>query len=397
MRPSAAAPPPQRPPRDLRLDVMRGWMQVSIFVSHVVGTAFAWGIHAAWGFSDSSEQFVFLSGFTLGSVFALKAARDGFGAARADMARRSWRLYGTHLTVLSMFAVLMVAAQICVPLPGEVARLHWDFLLEQPWVAVPAAAAMLYQPSFMGILPIFVWCMLLLPGFLWLVGRLGAWALAPSLALYAAVQAGWIATPELFPNGIAFDPLAWQLLFLLGAWFGRRALLAAATGEAAVPRRAWAVVLAGAVVALGVWARLVEHGILPGSAALVAAAMEKEHLAPARLAHALSLAYLVAVLVPREAGWMRAAPAQALAAIGRHSLQVFCVGLFLAWEASTALRLWPGQAVWLDPLVIAGGASALAGLARLRERQRLRQGDPSRRAAIPARGGRPAPGMLRRT
>lgn len=111
---------PARPPRDLRLDIVRGWMQVSIFVSHVAGTAFAWGIHAAWGLSDSSEQFVLLSGLTLGSVFALKAARGGFGAARADMARRTLRLYGTHLTVFFMFAALalwaeMRVSRLCTP------------------------------------------------------------------------------------------------------------------------------------------------------------------------------------------------------------------------------------------------------------------------------------------
>ena len=37
---------PVRPPRDQRLDLLRGWMQISIFVSHVAGTRLAWGIHA---------------------------------------------------------------------------------------------------------------------------------------------------------------------------------------------------------------------------------------------------------------------------------------------------------------------------------------------------------------
>ena len=27
-----------RPPRDLRLDILRGWMQISIFVAHCVGS-----------------------------------------------------------------------------------------------------------------------------------------------------------------------------------------------------------------------------------------------------------------------------------------------------------------------------------------------------------------------
>jgi hypothetical protein len=372
MAQSPTASTPIRPARDTRLDIMRGWMQVSIFIAHVAGSAFAWTIHAAWGLSDSSEQFIFLSGFALGSVFTLKAARDGFPTARADMLRRTWRLYVTHLTVFCMFAALVFAAGIRL-VPGEVERLHWNFLAEQPWFAVPAAAVMLYQPDFMGILPTFVWGMLLLPPFLWLTDRYGAWALLPPLAVYAAVQAGVLTAPTPFENGVAFDPLAWQLLYLLGAWLGRRSLL---TGGAAVPHSAWLIGAAVLMVLFGLWARLVEHGFIPGPDIGLAVLMQKEGLAPARLLHALALAYLVAVLLPREAPWMRGAAAQALVAIGRHSLQVFCFGLFLAWGASTALRLWPEQAWWVDPLAVATGVALLWSLGRWRERQRARVAGP---------------------
>ncbi len=360
----STVPVPTRPPRDMRLDILRGWMQVSIFVSHVAGSVFYWFIHAAWGFSDSSEQFIFLSGFTLGSVFTLKAARDGAAAARIDMLRRTGRLYVTHLTVVAMFAALVFSAGVHV-LPGEVARLHWTFLAEQPLLAVPAAAAMLYQPDFMGILPLFVWCMLLLPGFLWLADRVGAWALLPSIAAYAAAQLGLLTLPAPFENGIAFDPFAWQLLYLTGAWFGRRALL---TG-AAVERNPALIAGAALLVVFAAWARLVEHGIVAGAGLDMAALMHKEGLALPRLLHALALAYLVAVLVPRDAPWMQGTAGRAMAAIGRHSLQVFCLGLFLAWGATAALRLYPEQAPFLDPLVIGAGIAGLWGLARARDRR----------------------------
>ena len=69
----------QRPPRDTRLDLLRGWLQLQIFASHAQGSFIgAWMISAAWGLSDSSEQFVYLSGFVLGSVFTLKAHRGGW-------------------------------------------------------------------------------------------------------------------------------------------------------------------------------------------------------------------------------------------------------------------------------------------------------------------------------
>lgn len=368
-RPPSTPPGASRlraPPRDLRLDVVRGWMQVSIFVSHVAGTAFAWGIHAAWGLSDSSEQFVFLSGLALGSVFTLKAARDGAAAARGDLMRRTTHLYRTHIAVLVLFAAAVIAAEALLHLPGEVHRLGWSWLVEAPWFAIPAAASLFWQPAFMGILPVFVWCMLLLPAFLWLVERFGALALFAPVLVWAAVQTGWIATPGFGATGIAFDPLAWQLLFLLGAWFGRRALL---QGQA-VPRHPALIAAALAVVLAGLWVRLVGHGVLPGPEAAALALAGKEVLAPARLIHALALAYLVAVLVPPEAGWMQGAPAALLAAIGRHSLQVFCVGLFLAWAFSLALAGWGGAVPWLDPLLVVGGVAILAAVGLVRDRRR---------------------------
>ncbi len=41
-----------------------------------------------------------------------------------------------------------------------------------------------------------------------------------------------------------------------------------------------------------------------------------------------------------------------------HSLEVFCVGLFLSWGASSALRLGPG-AFWIDAAGVLAGIAAL--------------------------------------
>jgi hypothetical protein len=281
-----------------------------------------------------------------------------------------------HLMVVALFAALVLSAEMWLPLPGEVSRLGWDLLTQAPWFAIPAAATMLWQPAFMGILPVFVWCMLLLPPFMWLTDRAGAWALLAPASLYVAVQAGLVATPGLGGTPLAFEPLAWQALFLSGAWLGRRALM---QGEA-VPHRGWMVSAALAVVLYGLWVRLVEHGFIAGPQDAVQTLFGKSVLAPARLLHALALAYLVAVLVPRDAGWMRAAPAALLAMIGRHSLNVFCAGLFLSWIASTVLARWPAEAGWLDPLLIAAGAAVLLLVAFASERRRLRL-RPARAAA----------------
>ena len=357
----------QRPPRDTRLDLLRGWLQLQIFASHAHGSFIgAWLISAAWGLSDSSEQFVFLSGFALGSVFVLKQHRGGFPAALRDLLARILRLHRTHLVVFCGFAAMVIATEMALRAPGEALAMGWGLLLREPWFALPAAATLLYQPQYMGILPVFLWCMLLLPALVWGMDRFGARALLPAAALYAAVQLwGWH-LPGLGGTEIEFNPLAWQILFVLGAWFGRRALL---QGRAI---RSHPALLGGAALVLGfgLWVRLVEHGIIAGPVLDLEALMGKQHLAFPRLLHALALAYAVAALLPPRAMALAGRLLPALAATGRNSLNVFCVGLFFSYAVAALFRAFPGAAPWIDPPLIAAGALALMALAAAAERWR---------------------------
>jgi hypothetical protein len=355
---------PAKPARDQRLDVVKGMLQLSIFAKHI-GFSFVggWVIHSSWGFSDSSELFLLLSGFTLGSVFALKQTKAGWAAAAWDMLGRAVRLYRTHLLVFALFG-LMVATACHSVLPGESDRLGWARVLATPLEVLPAILLMLHQPAFMGILPSFVWGMLLLPGFAWLWGRVGESALLLPLGVYAVVQVvGW------HVPGVEFDPLAWQVLFLGGAWLGRRALL---RGRALALPKLWdRVVTVGAVsvLAVGLATRVALHGALPeiglwaAPFAEPAWITEKAGLPVTALVHALALAWLVARFVPKDAAWMRVAAAEWLAAIGRKSLEVFCLGLFLSWGATQVLALAPLS--WaLDLGLTAAGMLALGVWAR---------------------------------
>jgi hypothetical protein len=216
------------------------------------------------------------------------------------------------------------------------------------------------------VLPVFILAMAALPGFLWLVARWGAWALVPSAVLWAGVQAGAWHYWSWLPVGL--DPLAWQFVFMLGAWFGRRALLEGA----AVHRHGWAIALALALIVAGFLQRLGEgfDSPLVFDVEAIWTLAGKAHLGPLALLHSLAIAYLVAVLVPRDAGWMHHAVPQALAAVGRHSLDVFCIGLFLSWMVTAALRLRP-DLWWLDPIMTLAGIAVLVGFGLLRERRRL--------------------------
>lgn len=142
------------------------------------------------------------------------------------MLGRTARLYRTQLIVFALMGSMVIAADHTGLLPGDIERLGWSYLADDPVHAVTAALTMLYQPAWMDILPVFIWCVLLLLGFAALEAVLGSLALLVSLAVYAASWIGGLWPPSLGPGThIGFNPFAWQLLFLLGAWLGRRSLL----------------------------------------------------------------------------------------------------------------------------------------------------------------------------
>jgi len=353
------------PPRDQRLDAIRGWMQLSIFYSHAFGSfTGAWLIHAGWGLSDSSEQFVFLSGFGLGSVFVLKQARGGFGKACGDLGLRIMRLWRMHLIVFLGFGVMVTAASTWMGEPG------WDFAMQEPALAALGGAITLYQPAFMGILPLFLYAMATLPIFAWAMHRHGAWALVIPALLWVLGQSMEADVPGLFGTTFAFNPLGWVPLFMLGAWFGRQALLRGY----AIGRNPWLV--AGSIALVVVGAVMHKLGFLPD------AWVGKEQLAPLRLLHALACAYLVAVLIPRDVSWARSQAAGMLAVLGRNSLPVFSLGLFFSYIAATSFGQWPQAQFWTEPLLLITGSLVLWRFAVLVESRRALPSAPPRRPHI---------------
>lgn len=351
------------PAREPALDAVRGVLQLSIMASHAF-TSFTsmWLIHAAWGVSDSSEQFVFLSGFGLGSLFLWKQAQGGFGGATADLAERFVKLWRMHLVVFIGLGLMVAMACTWLDAPG------WDHATAQPISALLGGALTLYQPPpFMGILPLFLYGMLALPAFSWLLDRFGARALALPAGMWTAAQFLPPDIPALGGTTIAFHPLAWVALFMLGVFFGRRVLVHGGS----IGRHPALVAAAIGMVALGLAMRLTQW--MPD------ALVGKEQLAPLRLLHALACAYLLVCFLPRGA-WARTPLAAALGTIGRNSLHAFTLGLFCSYLTVLVLHHSMLPRALAEPLMLGLSAVLMWLFARHIE---WRRGSPSR-AAPPA-------------
>ena len=85
----AMASPPQSTAseRDLRLDLFRGLALWLIFLDHIPENIVSWVTIRNYGFSDATEIFIFISGYTAAFVYGRTMRERGFVLASARMVR----------------------------------------------------------------------------------------------------------------------------------------------------------------------------------------------------------------------------------------------------------------------------------------------------------------------
>src|SRR5690349_17754858 len=95
--------PPAVTERDLRLDVFRGLALWLIFLDHIPSNAVSWVTIRNDGFSDATEIFVFISGFTAAFVYGRAMREHGFVVAGARVMKRAWQIYIAHIFLFAVY------------------------------------------------------------------------------------------------------------------------------------------------------------------------------------------------------------------------------------------------------------------------------------------------------
>ena len=78
--------------RELRLDLFRGLALWLIFVDHLPPNILTWFTIRNYGFSDATEIFIFISGYTAAFVYGRAMLEAGFVVATARIMRRVWQI-----------------------------------------------------------------------------------------------------------------------------------------------------------------------------------------------------------------------------------------------------------------------------------------------------------------
>src|SRR6266478_5105066 len=177
--------------RDLRLDLFRGMGLWLIFLDHIPSNVVSWITIRNYGFSDATEIFIFISGYTAAFVYGKAMRERGFLIAGARILRRAWQIYVAHIFLFAIYMaeISYVATSFENPLYAEEMNIL-DFL-KQPDQTIIQALMLKFKPVNMDVLPLYIVLLLLFPFILWLLQRWPTLALGASVALYAlAVQLG---------------------------------------------------------------------------------------------------------------------------------------------------------------------------------------------------------------
>jgi hypothetical protein len=369
--------------RDGSIDILRGFALVSIFINHIPHNVLEPYTHKNYGLSDSAELFVLLAGIAAAFAYfrAFEAGDRLLASARA--VKRAGTLYVAHLASTAVGIGIFSAGVILWNRPDLLDQINLAPIRDMPVETAVGIPLLGHQLGYHNILPMYVCLLLIVPVMMLLAARSLHLMLGASIAVYAATQVfGWNLPNYPTPGGWFFNPFAWQLIFSIGFFAGARIR----RGETPVPFNPW--VYAAAVLYLvgaGVWHRWNLYGSLPEIPFLPHNFQinEKPWVAAPRLAHILSLAYVVghSPLIR----WLRKAgprnPVSLLGLLGRHALPVFWTGTALSMAGQVLMLTGP-----LDPSAqIAYIAAGLAvQLALAWGLDWMAAADKGRRAARPA-------------
>jgi hypothetical protein len=351
-------------PRDLRLDFFRGLALLIIFVAHVPNNWLAPYRPGCFGFSDSADIFVFVSGWAAAYAYGGAFAKAGFIAGCARVLRRCAQLYAGHLGLFFSVAALCVAGNRFLETGVDyINLLNLSYFFDHAEDALVWLFTLTYVPNYFDILPMYLVCLAMLPPFI-LLSRLHPVPVAlVSIALYSSVYLFGLNLPAeiAFERPWFFNPFAWQFLFYTGFFIGAGWLKTP-------PSSVWLAVLSAVFIVMSIpFGHYPTYSRVAWMEDFVAHAdplISKTNLGILRLLHFLCLAYLAGFFLRGKERMLESSFASPLIKTGQQPLPVFLTGMFLSYLTGMVLDVLGRD--WLSTsLTNAGGILALVAVAYL--------------------------------
>ncbi len=329
MPPSPAVEKPHG--RVIALDILRGFLLLWMTLTHLPTRASLIS-NQTFGFVSGAEGFIFLAGFMVGQLEYRREHKGGEIATLRDLAKRTARIYAYHVGLLVI--AFTIFSRIAVDFNRLAIQNLLSFYLHSPGKAWVAGLALVYRPSLLDILPMYIVFMVATPLARRVAHRrgwspviyicLGIW-IAAQFGLrhfvYTHISLFGLHVPE---DSIgAFDLFAWQLLWMVALALGTRYADDAERGgqPASNGVQPWLLRLSIAVAIMFLLLRYSSADQLINSQ-LLGFLTDKWRLGPARVVNFAAIAIVLARYGSQLASFKLFAP---LALLGQASLEVFSV------------------------------------------------------------------------
>jgi hypothetical protein len=355
--------------RDVRLDFFRGiglWM---IFLDHIPHDVVSWLTLRNYGFSDAAEFFVFISGYLVGFIYAPVVRGGLFLAALKRLWKRAGQLYIAHIMLFLLFTAQIARTARRFDNPMYENEFNVFNFLQHPDVLIGQAITLRYKPVNLDVLPLFIVLVLAAPFMIWCLVRRPNLTLLGSAVLYILSRIfDWnIAS---YPPGTTwyFNPFCWQLLFVFAAWCGSGQI--AKIADVVWSRTAMTIAVLWLLFALFIvmtWHVHFLEALVPKWMIKVIYPIDKTDLDMLRLTHFLALATIVSYFVSHDWKPLTSKWLHPLILCGRHSLPLFCLGVFLSFSAHWILMQYT-KGAWEQLAVSAAGFLIMTGAAWLLDR-----------------------------
>ncbi len=356
------------------VDFWRGFALITIFIDHIPGVVYAKYTMTNFSISDAADLFVFLAGWSLRLMAEGGSRRRTTGEVAMRLFGRAFEIYTAQILITMLAIAILAASAILLHNPLLLQWHNAAAVFEDPVRTHIGLAILSHHLGYFDILPLYVVLMAMAPGFA-TIDRLAPALLLPcSLAIYLCALGFRLTLPSWPVSGTwFFNPLAWQILFVLGFLLAKPA---SGVGHWARRHIGALQVIGLPIVIFGLFYH--PYQLWPDPTKVPEPKLffivSKAYESPIRLVQFLALIAVFSgayryIRMAADARYVRG-PIGGLiglfALLGRNSLYVFCVGSLLSLSAQVVRYVYHGT-VGSDTAVIILGIAVMAFTAWLVE------------------------------
>ncbi|QDP26041.1 OpgC domain-containing protein [Bradyrhizobium cosmicum] len=330
--------------RDLRLDLFRGVANWAIFLDHIPDNVVNWITTRNYGFSDAADLFVFISGYTASFVYARMMLERGFIVGATRLTKRVWQLYVAHIILFVIYIASISYLALRFGDSEMINEFNVAGLVDNATETLRQGLFLRFKPLNLDVLPLYIVLMGLFPPVLWFMLRKPDLTMALSIVLWLTARHYGLNLTAYPAGQWYFNPYAWQVLFVFGAWCamgGARRSMTVINS----PITLWfcigyllfalVMTMAGRFPSFG--------GMFPEWLFSAFNPNDKTNLAPYRFIHFVVIVIMVIRFVPKEWPGLEWKVFDPLIVCGQQSLAVFCVGVFLSFVGHFELSMSSGS------------------------------------------------------